>query len=72
MILKTPSTEQRELLSRLMFSKDGAGLLAYLKEASAQNATRLEIDEDVHRVRMYQGVGRALHDLIDLLNPVST
>lgn len=71
MILKAPTTEQREIISRLMFNRDGAALLAYLRDALAENSTRLDVDDDAHRVRMYQGVSRALRDMIALLNPVS-
>jgi hypothetical protein len=69
--MKAPNQEQREALERLNFSKDGKDLLRFLEEALAEANTRMTMDDDVDRVRIFQGEARTLRGLIALLKPVS-
>lgn len=70
--MKTPTTEQREALGRLQFSRDGKVLVDYLREADGEAKNAIVAVEDPHRVRLMQGESRVLRELLKLLVPVSS
>lgn len=70
--MKAPNKDQREALGRLQFSRDGKVLVTFLEESVAEVTNRMISDEDLHRVRAWQGECRALRELINLLTPVSS
>lgn len=59
-------------MARLQFSRDGKALYDFLVSAADDVGQRIVGDDDPHRVRLFQGEGRALRDLIKLLSPVSS
>ena len=59
-------------MARLSFSRDGKVMLDYLEAAIDEVRERMESNDDLHCVRLFQGESRTLRGLKKLLTPVSS
>ena len=68
----TVTPEQKEAIGRLQYTRDGKMLVECLQTTIVDLSNRIAMDDDMHRVRMFQGNVRTLRELIGLLTPVSS